>query len=139
MTEEQKSTSEASSDTKPEAEKKTDGVKTSAQQRKNPRFKVNWPSRALLPGKRIVAIRTKDIAVGGVGFESGESISVGAEVNVELTPWVGGREYVIRAKCVITYTMLLAGNAGFSYGARFTYVPPEQLENLKMVLKSLES
>lgn len=113
-------------------------AKTSARQRKSPRFKVDWPSRALLPGKRIIAIRTKDVSVGGVGFESGESMAVGSEVNIELTPWVGGREYVIRAKCVITYNMLLAANAGFSHGVRFTYVPPEQLDNLKMVLKSLE-
>lgn len=114
-------------------------VKTSAQQRKSPRFKVNWPSRALLSGKRIIAIRTKDVSIGGVGFESAESMVVGSEVSVELTPWVGGREYVIRAKCIITYNMLLAANAGFSHGVRFTYVPPEQLEDLKMVLKSLES
>ena len=113
-------------------------AKTSARQRKSPRFKVDWPSRALLPGKRIIAIRTKDVSLGGVGFESGESMAVGSEVNIELTPWVGGREYVIRAKCVITYNMLLADNAGFSHGVRFTYVPPEQLDNLKMVLKSLE-
>jgi hypothetical protein len=115
------------------------GAKPSAQQRKSPRFKVNWPSRALLPGKRIIAIRTKDVSIGGVGFESGESMVIGSEMNIELTPWVGGREYVIRAKCIITYNMLLAANAGFSHGVRFTFVPPDQLENLKMVLKSLES
>jgi hypothetical protein len=115
------------------------GAKPPAQQRKSPRFKVDWPSRALLPGKRIIAIRTKDVSIGGVGFQSGESLSVGLEVNVELTPWVGGREYVIRAKCIVTYNMLLAANAGFSHGVRFTYVSPEQLEDLKVVLKSLES
>jgi hypothetical protein len=114
-----------------------EGGKSSAQQRRSPRFKVNWSSRALMSDKRIVAIRTRDVSVGGIGFECGESLPVGSDVNVELTPWMGGKKYVIRAKCIVTYNMLLAGNAGFSHGVRFTYVPPEQLEDLKMVLKSL--
>ena len=114
-----------------------EGGKSSAQQRRSPRFKVNWSSRALMSDKRIVAIRTRDVSVGGIGFVCGESLPVGSDVNVELTPWMGGKKYVIRAKCIVTYNMLLAGNAGFSHGVRFTYVPPEQLEDLKMVLKSL--
>lgn len=92
-----------------------------------------------MPDKRIIAIRTRDVSVGGVGFDCGESLSVGSAVNIELTPWVGGKKYVIRAKCIVTYNMLLAGNAGFSHGVRFTFIPPEQMENLKMVLKSLGS
>jgi hypothetical protein len=110
---------------------------SSAQQRVNPRFKVNWPARALLPDKRILGIRVRDVSVGGVGFECAESVPMGSGVNIELTPWVGGKKLVIRVKCVVTYHMLLAGNAGFSHGVRFTDVQPKQLEDLKMVLKSL--
>ncbi|MFT7388236.1 MAG: hypothetical protein ACI8VC_001481 [Candidatus Endobugula sp.] len=113
------------------------GEKSSAQQRRNPRFKVNWSSRALMADKRIIAVRTKDVSVGGVGFECGESLPVGSNVSIELTPWVGGKKYAIRAKCLVTYNMLLAGNAGFSHGVRFTFVPPKQLEELKIILKSL--
>jgi len=115
------------------------GENSSAKQRSNPRFKVNWSSRALMADKRIISVRTKDVSLGGVGFECGESLPVDSSVNLELTPWVGGKKYVIRAKCLVTYNMLLAGNAGFSHGVRFTFVPPEQLEDLKIVLKSLGS
>ena len=110
---------------------------SSAQQRRDPRFKVNWPSRALLPDKRILGVRVRDVSVGGVGFDCTESLSVGSSVNIELTPWFGGKKCVIRVKCVVTYNMLLAGNAGFSHGVRFTDVQSGQLDDLKMVLKSL--
>lgn len=107
-------------------------------ERKSQRFKVGWPSRVLLPGKRIVAARTKDISVGGVGFELDEGVPVGTNVNIELTPWVNGQQYVIRAKGSITYSMLKGGDAGFSHGIKFTFVPPEQMDQLKKILKTLE-
>lgn len=111
--------------------------RSSARQRRDPRFKVNWPSRALLPDKRILGIRVRDVSVGGVGFDCAESLPIGSNVNIELTPWFGGKKCVIRVKCVVTYNMLLAGNAGFSHGVRFTDVQPGQLDDLEMVLKSL--
>ncbi len=112
----------------------TDG----AQKRKAQRFKVNWASRVLLPDKRILAARTRDVSVGGVGFDLDEGVPVGGEVSIELAPWLKGRQLIIRAKCVITYSMILAGNAGFSHGVRFSNIPEEHLKTLKMVIKSLE-
>ena len=105
--------------------------------RQSQRFKVSWPSRVLLPGKRILSARTKDVSIGGVGFELDEGISVDTDINIELSPWMNGRQYTIRAKGVVTYNMLLAGGAGFSHGIKFTFVPPEQLADLKSILKSL--
>jgi hypothetical protein len=109
-----------------------------AQQRKSQRFKVKWPSRVLLPDRRIIAAKTRDVSSGGVGFELDESLPVGSELSIEISPWSAGKQYVIRAKCVVTYSMILSGNAGFSHGVRFSFIPPDQLAQLKQVLKALE-
>lgn len=108
------------------------------QKRQSKRFKVNWSSRVLLPDRRIIAARTRDVSIGGAGFELDEGVAVGTEVSMELTPWSGGKQYTIRAKCVITYSMILSGNLGFSHGVRFAMVPPEQLAQLKKILSALE-
>jgi c-di-GMP-binding flagellar brake protein YcgR len=115
----------------------TEEIKKKEAQRKSPRIKVNWSSRVLMPDRRIVAARTKDVSEGGLGFELEESLVVGAEVNIELTPWSKGKQYLIRAKCVVTYSMLMAGNAGFSYGVKFSFVPPDQLTQLKQIIKEI--
>ena len=107
-------------------------------ERRSQRFNVGWPSRVLLPGRKILPARTKDISEGGVGFELDEGVSVGTDINIELTPWVGGQQYTIRAKGVVTYSMLMGGDAGFNHGIKFTFVPPDQLKQLKKILKSLE-
>ncbi len=107
-------------------------------QRKSKRYKVSWASRVLLPDKRIIPARTKDVSDGGVGFELDEGVSVGTEVSMELSPWARGQQYVIRAKCIVTYSMLMSGNNGFSHGVRFSLIPPDQLETLKKVLKALD-
>ena len=119
----------------PEEDKKQDDKKN---ERQSQRFKVGWPSRVLLPGKRIVSARTKDVSIGGVGFELDEEVAIGTSVNIELSPWVNGQRYVIRAKGAITYNMLKGGDAGFSHGLKFTFIPPDQMEQLKDILKSLE-
>lgn len=109
-----------------------------AQKRQSKRFKVSWPSRVLFPDKRIVAARLKDVSVGGVGLEIIENLPVGTEVSIEFTAWVSGRENVIRAKCVTTYSMIMSGNSGFSCGMRFAMIPPEHLAELKKILKQLD-
>jgi len=113
-------------------------VTEGAQQRKSQRFKVNWASRILLPDKSIVAARTRDVSVGGIGFDLDHGIPVGEEVSIELAPWLKGKQLIIRARCVVTYSMILGGNAGFSHGVRFSNIPEEHLKTVKMVIKSLE-
>ncbi|MFT5420129.1 MAG: c-di-GMP-binding flagellar brake protein YcgR [Candidatus Endobugula sp.] len=105
--------------------------------RKSLRVKVNWSSRVLTPDRRILAARTKDVSEGGLGFELQEGLAVGAECNIELTPWSKGKQYLIRAKCIVTYSMLMASNAGFSHGVRFSFVPPDQLADLKKIIKEI--
>lgn len=107
-------------------------------QRKSQRFKVSWASRVLTSDRRIVAARVKDVSAGGVGFELDEQIPIGDSVSMELSPWVGAKQYVIRAKCVVTYSMILGGNAGFSHGVRFSSISDDQLALLKQVIKSIE-
>jgi hypothetical protein len=106
--------------------------------RKSARYKVSWATRLLLSDKRIVAARTRDVSAGGVGFEYSEQLPIGAELNIELSPWLKGKQYVIRSKGVITYNMVLSGNSGFSHGLKFTMIPREQFEQLSEILKMLE-
>jgi hypothetical protein len=115
-----------------------DDLNAKASQRKSQRFKVSWASRVLMPDRRIIAARTKDVSAGGVGFELSEQLPVGSDISMELSPWVGGKQYSIRAKCVVTYSMILAGSVGFSHGVRFSMIPDDQLASLKKVIKSLE-
>ncbi len=107
-------------------------------QRKSQRYRVSWASRVLTADRRILAARTKDVSVGGVGFELDEQLSVGAEISIELSPWVGSKQYLIRAKCIVTYSMILAGSVGFSHGVRFSPISDQYLSELKSVIKSIE-
>lgn len=111
---------------------------TDESRRKSKRYNVSWASRLLFADKRIVAARTRDISSGGLGFEYAEQIPIGTEINVECSPMVKGKQYVIRAKGVITYNMVLSGDAGFSHGLQFTLIPKEQFEHLAEILKNLE-
>jgi len=106
--------------------------------RKSRRFNVGWVSRILLPGRRILPARTRDVSLGGVGFVLKESIPVGQEVNIELSPLVKGKQYTIRAKGNITFNMIMSGDGGFSHGLRFTLIPKDQFASLQEVLRSLE-
>ena len=108
------------------------------QRRNSKRFKVSWATRLLLPDKRIVAARTRDVSSGGIGFEYGDQLPIGTELNVELSPWSSGKQYIIRAKGVVTYTMILSGSSGFSHGFKFTMIPREQFEQLAEILKVME-
>ena len=108
-------------------------------ERKSRRFKVSWPSRVLMPDRSIVAARVKDVSDGGVGFEFAEQLPIGSEVSIELSPWHKGRQYTIRAKCSVVYSMLLAQSVGFSYGAKFFMIPDDQLAQLKLIMKGLDS
>lgn len=109
------------------------------QRRKNKRYKVNWGSRLLLPGKRIVASRVRDVSSGGVCFEYDQQLPVGQEVNIEMNPMIKGKPYSIRAKGVVTFNMILSGNNGFSHGLKFTFVPKEQFEHLAEIISGLET
>ncbi len=109
-----------------------------ASRRQSKRFKVNWGTRLLFPNKRIFPARTKDISLGGLGFDFDMQLPVGQELNIELSPWITGKQYIIRAKGVVTYNMIKGGDAGFSYGLKFTMIPKDQLEQLKEVIKILE-
>lgn len=106
--------------------------------RKSKRYTVSWPSRILLPGKRIISVRVKDVSSGGVGFEVVEKLPTGLEISIEMTPWVRGTEYNIRAKGVITYGMIKGGSAGFSHGLKFTLIPKDQFDVLAGLLKKFE-
>lgn len=108
------------------------------QKRKSKRFNVSWASRILLADKRIVAARTKDVSDGGLGIELIDNIPVGTEVSIEFSPWVGGKQFLIRAKCMVTYSMIMSGSSGFSCGMRFLALPPVHSASLKQVLKLLE-
>ncbi|ODS24670.1 hypothetical protein AB835_01990 [Candidatus Endobugula sertula] len=106
--------------------------------RKSKRYRVGWASRVMLPDRRIVAARTKDVSEGGIAFELDEAIPLGAHVNIELNPWHEGVQYAIRAKVVITYNMIMSGDSGFSHGLKFTFIPSEQLQQLKKFFKSMD-
>ena len=106
--------------------------------RKNKRHRVSWATRLLFPNKQIVPARTKDVSAGGVGFEYEQKLAVGQEVSIELSPWMSGKQYTIRAKGVVTYNMIMSGNNGFSHGLKFTMIPKKQFEQLAEILKSLE-
>ncbi len=108
------------------------------QRRKSKRFKVSWSSRLLFPDKRIVAARVRDVSSGGVGFEYQDQIPVGKDVNIEFSPCVKGKQYLIRAKGVVTFSMIMAGSAGFTHGLKFTLIPREQFEQLTEILKAFE-
>lgn len=110
-----------------------------AQERRSQRFKVSWPSRVLMPNQEIVAARTKDVSAGGVGFELIEQLPLGAEISIELSPWHNGQQHIIRARCTIMYSMLLAKSAGFSHGAKFSVISADQMSRLKVLMKGLES
>ncbi|MEO0444297.1 MAG: PilZ domain-containing protein [Pseudomonadota bacterium] len=105
--------------------------------RKSKRFKVNWLSRVLLPDKKIVRVRTRDVSVGGVGFEYEQQLTKATEVNIEMSPIVKGKQYTIRAKGVVIYNMILSGNSGFSHGLKFTLIPKQHFEQLSSILKQL--
>ena len=106
--------------------------------RKSKRYTVSWSTRLLFADKRIVPARTRDISSGGIGFEYEEQIPVGTEVNIEVSPMIKGKQYVIRAKGVITYNMIMSGNSGFSHGLKFTLVPKEQFEQLSQILQAFD-
>ncbi len=112
--------------------------KSGASLRRSERYSVGWPSRVLLSDGRILAARTKDVSEGGVGFELDESVPVGTEISIELTPWAAGKQQVVRSKCAVTYSMIMSGNSGFSHGVRFTVMPTEYKEALKQILKTLK-
>lgn len=111
----------------------------SSHERKSQRYKICWSSRVLMPDHKIVAARARDVSVGGVGFESAEPLAMGAEISIELSPWHKGQQHVIRAKCIIVYSMLLAQSAGFSHGAKFSMIPADQLARLKSIMRGLDS
>ena len=106
--------------------------------RKSKRYKVSWPTRILFPSKKIMPARTKDVSSGGVGFEYKDKLPVGQELSLEFSPWLNGKQYVIRAKGVVTYTMIMSGSNGFSHGFKFTMIPKEQFEALSEILRFLE-
>lgn len=116
-----------------------EGYGDGASQRKSERYRVNWPSRILLPNKAIVAVRTRDVSAGGIGFEMAQRLPDGTEVSIELSPCAGGKQYVLRAKCQIMYSMLLANGEGFSHGAKFSMIADDQLQTLKGILKRLSA
>lgn len=110
----------------------------SEDKRKQKRFKVNWSSRLLLADRSLHSVRIRDVSSGGVGFEHAVQIPNGTEVNIEFSPMVGGKKYLIRAKGEVMFSMILSGSAGFSHGLKFTLVPREQFEQLTEILKSFD-
>lgn len=106
--------------------------------RESKRYKVNWSSRLLFPDRRIVSARVRDVSAGGVGFEYESQIPNGTEVNVEFSPMIAGKKYLIRAKGMVMFSMILSGSSGFSHGLKFTMVPREQFAQLAEILKSFE-
>ncbi|MGH1486370.1 MAG: PilZ domain-containing protein [Cellvibrionaceae bacterium] len=106
--------------------------------RKSKRYKVSWATRLLFADKTIVAARTRDVSSGGVGFEYDQQIPIGEEVNIEFSPMIQGKQYIIRAKGVVTYNMILSGSSGFSHGLKFTLIPRDQFDQLAEVLKSFD-
>lgn len=109
----------------------------SKEERKAVRYRVNWSARIMLPDRRIVPARTRDVSEGGFGFVMDEQVQVGTNVNIEATPWIDGQQLVIRAKGEITYSMLMSAGSGFSLGLKFTLVPPEHKKALNKALKQL--
>ncbi|MBX2807408.1 MAG: PilZ domain-containing protein [Cellvibrionaceae bacterium] len=108
------------------------------QHRKSKRYRVSWASRILLPNKRIVAAKVKDVSMGGVGFEVDEPLTKGMSVSVELRPWSQGKRYVVRAKGVITYSMIRSASVGFGCGFKFTSIARDQFDDLTAILKRLD-
>jgi c-di-GMP-binding flagellar brake protein YcgR len=106
--------------------------------RKHKRYIVSWATRILFADKRIAHARTRDVSAGGVGFEFEEQIPNGTEINIEITPLVKGNQYQIRAKGVITYNMIMAGNSGFTHGLKFTFIPRDHFEELTQILKDFD-
>jgi c-di-GMP-binding flagellar brake protein YcgR len=106
--------------------------------RKHKRYRVSWATRVLFADKRIVSARTKDVSAGGLGFEFGEQIPQGTEINIEINPHVKGKQYQIRAKGVITYNMIMSGNSGFTHGLKFSFIPREHFEDLTEILKGFD-
>jgi len=111
---------------------------TEDKRRQSKRYSVNWPSRLLFPDKRIVSSRVKDVSSGGVGFEYASQIPNGAEVSVEFSPMIGGKKYLIRAKGVVMFSMLLGGGSGFSHGLKFSLISRDQFAQLTEILKSFD-
>lgn len=103
--------------------------------RQSKRYSVSWVSRILLPGKRVIAVKVKDVSTGGLGFEADEQLSKGQEISIEFSPWFQGRQYVIRAKGVVTYSMIRSGSTGFVYGIKFTAIARDQFDTLTDILK----
>jgi len=106
--------------------------------RQNKRFNVNWPSRLLFVDRSLHAARVRDVSSGGVGFEYDIQIPNGTRINIEFTPLVNGKKYLVRAKGEVMFNMMLKGGAGFSHGLKFTLIPQEQFAQLTEILKSLE-
>lgn len=106
--------------------------------RQSKRYKVNWSARLLLPDRRIESARVRDVSSGGVGFEYPDQLRDGTEVSIEFSPMIQGKKYLIRAKGVVMFSMILSGTSGFSHGLKFSLVPREQYAQLTEILKSFE-
>jgi hypothetical protein len=104
--------------------------------RQNKRYNVNWSSRLLFADKRIVSARVRDVSSGGVGFEYAIQIPNGTEVSVEFSPMVVGKKYLVRAKGLIMFSVIMSGNLGFSHGLKFTLISRDQFAQLAEILES---
>jgi len=109
----------------------------SEEQRKQKRFKVNWSSRLLFSDRSLHVARVRDISSGGLGFEFGEQLPNGTKLNIEFSPLINGKKYLIRAKGEVMFSMILSGSSGFSHGLKFTLIPRDQFEQLSEILKSI--
>lgn len=108
------------------------------QKRQAVRYKVSCPARLMLPGSDIIRVRGRDISSGGAGFAFEQQLPIKQAVSLELNPWCGGRNYLIRAQGVITYNQVYSAEVGFCHGIKFTNVPDQYQKNLDELLKRLE-
>lgn len=107
--------------------------------RKSRRYRVSWPTRLLLKSKKILSVKTRDVSSGGVSFESEHRFFAGDPLGIELSPWVSGKKYVIRASGLVTFNMILSDGDGFSHGFKFTSISKAHYDELVEILKYFDN
>lgn len=109
------------------------------ERRKNRRFSVSWPGRAMLADRSMHVIKINDVSIGGIGVEFPQMLAVRTQVNVEFFVRAKNFQAKLRAKTRVAFNSLLSDNRGAKLGLQFQMMSAQDMQILQDVLAILDA
>jgi hypothetical protein len=111
---------------------------TSADGRREPRFKVAWPARVQLPNGKVVELRVRDLSDSGVGLLTTTNIPANSVLNFAMgVPGLNEATKIVPVTGTIKTTYMVVQGPDIYCGGTWVALPQDSREMLTKWMRRL--